>query len=65
MLASKIKENNRSAMLHFVYGKKIIGILVNHEADRNGTFVLQIPNYEPFVDLLEIYSARDLINMIF
>lgn len=50
-------------MLHFVYGKKTIGILVNHSIDKTGTFVIQIPNYEPFVDLLEVYSARDLISI--
>jgi hypothetical protein len=52
-------------MLHFIYGKKLLGILVNHSIDRTGTFVLQIPNYEPFVDLMEVYSARDLISMMF
>lgn len=39
-------------MLHFIYGKKLLGILVNHSIDSTGTFVLQIPNYEPFVDLM-------------
>lgn len=39
-------------MLHFIYTKKIIAILVNHSIDKTGTFVLQIPNFEPFVDLL-------------
>lgn len=52
-------------MLHFIYGSKIVGILVNHSIEKTGTFVLQIPNYEPFVDLLHIYSARDLLSMIF
>lgn len=52
-------------MLHFLYGKKTISILVNHSIEKTGTFVLQIPNYDPFVDLLEVYSARELIHMIF
>jgi 2-polyprenyl-6-methoxyphenol hydroxylase-like FAD-dependent oxidoreductase len=41
------------------------GILVNHSIDNNGTFVLHVPNYEPLLDLMEVYSARDLIGMMF
>ncbi len=52
-------------MLHFIYSKKIIGILVNHSIDNTGTFVLQIPNYQPIVDLLEVYSSRELVQMMF
>jgi hypothetical protein len=51
-LANRLKKENRCAMLHFVYNKKMVGILVNHEIERAGTFVLQIPNYEPFYDLM-------------
>ncbi len=64
-LAEKLKQENNLAMLHFIYGSKIVGILVNHSIEKTGTFVLQIPNYEPFVDLLHIYSARNLLTMIF
>lgn len=44
-LAEKLKYENKNAMLHFVYGNKIVGILVNHSIDKTGTFVFQIPNY--------------------
>lgn len=52
-------------MLHFVYNKNIIGILVNHQLEKSGTFVLQIPNYQPLFDLMKVYSAQQLINMMF
>lgn len=44
-------------MLHFIYGQKVVGILVNHSLEE-GVFVMQIPNYLPVVDLLTHYSAR-------
>ena len=49
-------------MLHFVYGTKIIGILVNHSIEE-GIFVLQIPNFEPVLDLITLYSGREMIQM--
>lgn len=64
-LGMRLKESNKNAMLHFIYGNRIVGILVNHSIDNSGTFVFQIPNYEPFVNLMEIYSARELISFIF
>lgn len=56
-LAEKILERNLPAMLHFVYNKTLPSILVNHSY-QTGTFVLQVPNYEPFVDLTKVYSPR-------
>jgi hypothetical protein len=44
-------------MLHFVYNKTLPSILVNHSY-QTGTFVLQVPNYEPFVDLAKVYTPR-------
>ena len=64
-LAEKLKQSNKHAMLHFVFNKKIVGILVNHSIDKTGTFVLQLPNYEPFVDLVKVYTARELVSFIF
>jgi hypothetical protein len=36
-------------------------VLVNHSLS-TGEFVLQIPNYEPFIDLLEVYTPLQLIQ---
>ena len=55
--ASKILEKNVPAMLHFVYNKTLPSILVNHSYE-SGTFVLQVPNYEPFIDLAKVYTPR-------
>jgi hypothetical protein len=38
-------------------------ILVNHSY-RDGTFVLQVPNYEPFLDLTQVYTPRELVSTI-
>lgn len=32
-------------MLHFVYNKKIIAILVNHSVEDSGEFMLQVMNF--------------------
>jgi hypothetical protein len=48
-------------MLHFVFNNKIPSVLVNHSLDK-GDFVLQIPNYEPFHDLLGVYSPLQLLE---
>jgi hypothetical protein len=48
-------------MLHFIYNERIPCVLVNHSLNE-GEFVLQIPNYEPFVDLLGIYTPKQLIE---
>lgn len=32
-------------MLHFVYNKKIVGILVNHSVTKEGEFMLQVINF--------------------
>lgn len=42
----------------------MIAILVNHSLEKSNTFVLQVPNYEPFVDLINLYGARDIVNMM-
>lgn len=49
-------------MLHFIYGTKMLGILVNHSIEE-GTFVLQIPNFLPILDLSLLYSGIDMIKM--
>ena len=49
-------------MLHFTYGQKALGILINYSLER-GIFVLQITNILPMIDLSAIYSGRDLIKM--
>lgn len=50
-LAQMIKTKKYEAMLHFIYNERVPCVLVNHSLNQ-GEFVLQIPNYEPFVDLL-------------
>lgn len=56
-----IKQKNCQAMLHFVFNNKIPSVLVNHSLEK-GDFVLQIPNYEPFHDLLGVYSPLQLLE---
>lgn len=48
-------------MLHFVYNQRVPCVLVNHSL-KDGEFVLQVPNYEPFVDLLSVYTPKQLIE---
>lgn len=60
-MAESIKKKECEAMLHFVYNERIPCVLVNHSL-KTGEFVLQIPNYEPFVDLLGVYTPRQLIE---
>lgn len=43
-MAELLKNDNKTAMLHFVYNNQMPSILVNHSYE-NGIFVLQIPNY--------------------
>ena len=39
-------EKNRAAMLHYVYNRKVICVLVCHDI-KQGEFVLHVPYYPP------------------
>lgn len=45
---------DKSAMLHFIYNKNTVSVLVNHDI-KQGEFVLQVPFYPP-VETIEDYK---------
>ncbi|KRX06856.1 hypothetical protein PPERSA_11501 [Pseudocohnilembus persalinus] len=51
-LADKISETGQDAMLHFIYNSDIQCCLVNHTKE-DGMFVLQIPVYPPYQNLVD------------
>lgn len=57
-LANKFKDTQTYAMFHFIYNKKMVGILNSLSISKSGEFVLQVLNYEPFVDLLQVYEPK-------
>lgn len=59
-LGEMIRERGCEAMLHFVYNERVPCVLVSHSL-AEGEFVLQVPNYEPFVDLLAVYTPQQLL----
>ena len=39
-----MREQDRAAMLHFIYNSQIVCVLVSHDV-KGGEFVLQVPYY--------------------
>ena len=50
-------DQDKTAMLHFIFNSKVVCVLVNHDIEQ-GEFVLQVPYYPP-VESLNDYR-RDL-----
>lgn len=63
-LAQEIIKKQNFAMKYLIYNKKITAVL-NSLSLAEGIFSIEITNYEPFVDLLQIYEPNELLLMMF
>jgi 2-polyprenyl-6-methoxyphenol hydroxylase-like FAD-dependent oxidoreductase len=64
-LAERIISTKSNAMLHFIYNSKMMAVLINLAVAKEGIFMLQVVNYEPYVNLLQVYQAKELLKMMF
>jgi 2-polyprenyl-6-methoxyphenol hydroxylase-like FAD-dependent oxidoreductase len=51
--AQWMRENDRAAMLHFVYNADCVSVLVCHDLSSKGEFVLQVPLFTPHESIKE------------
>lgn len=54
--AQWMRENDRAAMLHFVYNANCVSVLVCHDLSSRGEFVLQVPLFTPHETIAEFQS---------
>mgnify|MGYP000361377482 CR=1 FL=1 len=50
-------------MIYWIMNRKIIGRLIVSTLSGDGEFVLEVVNYEPIVDLTQVYSTQEIISM--
>jgi hypothetical protein len=55
-------EQKSTGMLHFIYNKRIVCVLVSHDIDQ-GEFVLQVPYFPP-IQTLDDYKHSRCLKLI-
>ncbi|EGR34294.1 hypothetical protein IMG5_017220 [Ichthyophthirius multifiliis] len=63
ILKDNIIDNNKNAMLHFIYNSDIVACLVNH-SKKDGMFVLQVPTCPPYDTQMNKEQAKNTILQI-
>jgi len=51
-------EQDKAAMLHFIYNSNVVSVLVNHDV-KEGIFVLQVPYFPPVESIQDYKSNKD------
>ena len=62
-LAARLREDDRAAMLYFVFNPDVVAVVVAHDL-RNGEFVAQIPYFPPHQSLERDFSRRQCAALV-